>query len=376
MTESDTPAVADGGGVFVEPPFGSQVGLFVTYRCPIRCRHCMVEAGPQRTEEVDLEEALGWIDEIAAYRQGHVTSIAFTGGEPFLCWEKLRVLGAAAVDRGLKCSVITNAYWANSTTRTRDLLTELGPAAISLSTDEFHLAHIPLKNLRRVFDECMHLGIRCDLTIAYNDHSPLTTSRLVDRLLEFAPRSSIRMTRVFPAGRGRDVASFASGNTPREPASARPCLFASVPYILPDGLVRPCVGPIVTLVRGSSPVELGSLRESSFETILNDAFENPVLQGLRLWGPRFLHELVERKGPRHRLPAAYHTDCPCEACLTLMSDPVISSFLRDSTRSSELRSGVATVRARRLDEPVPELQKQTACDSACVQRPRRGSPVK
>ena len=191
MTEADALSFSEDGGVFVEPPFGSQIGLFVTYRCPIRCRHCMVEAGPQRTEEVDLEEALGWIHEIASYWKGHVKSIAFTGGEPFLCWKKLRVLAAAAVDRGLKCSVITNAYWANSTTRTRDLLTELSPKAISISTDEFHVAHIPLKNLRRVFDECMRLGIRCDLTVAYNNHSPLTTSKLVARLLEFAPRSAI-----------------------------------------------------------------------------------------------------------------------------------------------------------------------------------------
>lgn len=354
MNESGAPTLADGGGVFVEPPFGSQIGLFVTYRCTIRCRHCMVEAGPKRTEEVDLEEALGWIHEIASYRHGYVTSIAFTGGEPFLCWEKLRVLGAAAVDHGLTCSVITNAYWANSTKRTRDLLTELSPTAISLSTDEFHVAHIPLENLRRVFDECMRLGIRCDLTIAYNDHSPLSTSKLVTRLLEFAPRSAIRMTRVFPAGRGRDISSFASGDPPREPASARPCLFASVPYILPDGLVRPCVGPIVTLLRGASPMDLGSLRESSFEMILNDAFENPILQGLRLWGPRFLHELVERKGPRHRLPPAYHTNCPCETCQALLSDPLISSFLRDWTRSSELRSGVTAARVRLLDESIPE----------------------
>jgi organic radical activating enzyme len=357
MTESNVTALVDGDGVFVEPPFGSQIGLFITYRCPIRCRHCMVEAGPKRTEEVDLDEALDWIHQIASYRQGHVTSIAFTGGEPFICWDKLRVLGAAAVDRGLKCSVITNAYWANATKRTRQLLTELKPAAISLSTDEFHIAHIPLTHLRRVFEECMRLGIRCDLTIAYNEHSPLTTSKLLTQVLEFAPRSAIRMTRVFPVGRGRDISSFASG-IPHEPASARPCLFASVPYILPDGLVRPCVGPIVTLGRGSCPLDLGSLRESGFEQILNDAFENPILQGVRLWGPRFLHELVQHKGPRDRLPPAYHTSCPCETCLKLMTDPVISRFLRDCTHSAELSSGVARARARRLDEPVPEPRKR------------------
>lgn len=358
MTKSDAVTLADNSGVFVEPPFSSQVGLFVTYRCPIRCRHCMVNAGPKRSEEVDLKEALGWIHQIASYKHGHVTSIGFTGGEPFLCWDKLRELGAAAVDHGLSCSVATNAYWADSTSKTRDVLTKLSPAAISLSTDEFHIAHIPMENVRRVFEESMRLGIKCDLTIAYSDHSPVTTFQLIARLVEFAPRSAIRITRVFPVGRGRSISSFGSGYAPREQASARPCLFASVPYILPNGLVRPCVGPIITLERGAGPMDLGSLRESSFEAIMNDAFENPMLQGLRLWGPRFLHELVELKGPRHRLSPAYNSSCPCEACLTLMSDPMISRFLRDYTQSSELRTSVAMARARRLDEPASEFQKQ------------------
>lgn len=340
--------------MLTEPAFASQIGLFLTYRCPIRCRHCMVNAGPHRTEEVDLAEGLFWVEEIAAYRGGYVTSIGFTGGEPFACWDKLRVLGKAAAEMGLACSVITNAYWANTAERTRRMLEELAPTDVSVSTDEFHAEFIPLENIGRVFDECLALGIRCDLTVAFNQRSPSVTWRLLDRLLTFAPRSAMRLTKVFPAGRGREISSFSEQERPIEPASSRPCLFASVPYILPDGQVRPCVGPIITLPSKGNPLSLGSLREANLEEILDASFENPILQGVRLWGPGFLHALVERNGPNHRLPRAYNTNCPCEVCLTLLSDPEICHFLLEAVVSAELTAGVSRARAKDLNEAGPE----------------------
>jgi len=48
--------------------FLSTVGLMMTYRCQVACPHCVVEAGPHRTEEVDLAEAKDWAEQIAGYR--------------------------------------------------------------------------------------------------------------------------------------------------------------------------------------------------------------------------------------------------------------------------------------------------------------------
>ena len=70
-------------GIPLELPFLKSIGLAMTFRCPISCAHCIVRAGPQREEEMSLEEAFEWIRQIACYRNGHIKMLSLTGGEPF-----------------------------------------------------------------------------------------------------------------------------------------------------------------------------------------------------------------------------------------------------------------------------------------------------
>lgn len=51
----------------------------LTYKCTIACPHCIVEAGPHRKEEMRLDEALDWIKQAKAYRNGHIIGLALTG---------------------------------------------------------------------------------------------------------------------------------------------------------------------------------------------------------------------------------------------------------------------------------------------------------
>jgi len=67
----------------VDPPFMRNVGLLLTYHCPVSCAHCILRAGPDRHEEMSLEDARDWIHQIAAYRNGYVIVLSLTGGEPF-----------------------------------------------------------------------------------------------------------------------------------------------------------------------------------------------------------------------------------------------------------------------------------------------------
>jgi hypothetical protein len=53
----------------------------MTFKCQVACPHCIIEAGPQRSEEMTLTDTFNWIRQIAAYRQGHIRSLALTGGE-------------------------------------------------------------------------------------------------------------------------------------------------------------------------------------------------------------------------------------------------------------------------------------------------------
>ncbi len=75
-----------------ELPFLSNIGLMVTYRCSVACPHCVVDAGPHRTEEMSLEDACAWIDQASRYRRHSIKGLALTGGEPFFNLPKLQSL--------------------------------------------------------------------------------------------------------------------------------------------------------------------------------------------------------------------------------------------------------------------------------------------
>ena len=335
---------------FVEPPFISQVGLFLTYRCTIKCSHCMVCAGPERTEEMELGEAMDWLHQIAAYENGHIKSIGFTGGEPFYSRNKLFSLAQASRKLGLTYTVATNAYWASSKNKAIELLSELQPSDISISADIYHEVHIPLNRVENAYQACEHLGIGCDITLAYSRSSMDVTRSLVQRLLQFAPSNAIRTTGVFPSGRGEHQADFSDGSPRKEPPSDIPCLFATVPYILPNGDVIPCIGPMINITRDKNPLYLGSLRENKLAYILDNSKKNPVLHGLRIWGPKFWHMLIDEHNKKANPINNYYTNCPCEACVTLLSDKNTREFLYLASQSENLASYIKSARHNLLRE--------------------------
>lgn len=343
-------ATSSDNNEFVEPPFLSQVGVFMTFRCTICCRHCMVSAGPHRKEEVDLDEAIGWVHQIGVYANGHTKSIGFTGGEPLCTWDKLLILAHTARQLGITYTVMTNGFWAKSKQKARVLLAQLQPSDVSISTDVYHAEYIPIENVARVFEACQDLHIRCDITLAYDPNVLEQTRSLVQQILSFAPRESIRTSRVFPSGRGESQDDFCDGSAMDKPPCGIPCLFATVPYILPNGDIIACAGPIINLPRENNPLFLGSLREKSLAEIFYESQRNPILHGLRIWGPQFWHRLVEAHGPKSSLPEGYYTDCPCEGCIALLKDPVISGFLSKAVLSQELRSYVSWARQTLLRE--------------------------
>jgi uncharacterized Fe-S cluster-containing radical SAM superfamily protein len=77
--------------------------------CNITCRNCYIESSPRHARLVYLDhaEVLAYLDEIA--RDGWGTQeIGFTGGEPFLNPDLLRMM-ADCLSRGFRVLVLTNA---------------------------------------------------------------------------------------------------------------------------------------------------------------------------------------------------------------------------------------------------------------------------
>ena len=86
----------------------------LTYKCTTACPHCIVKAGPARTEEIRIEDAVNWVEKAATYRAGHIKGLALTGGEPFYNLDLLQRISDFGDKLGMVVSVVSNAFWATS----------------------------------------------------------------------------------------------------------------------------------------------------------------------------------------------------------------------------------------------------------------------
>ena len=108
-----------------EMPYLRNIGLIVTYKCQVACPHCILEAGPNRKEQIQLNEAFNWIEQIANYRNGYIKVLSLTGGEPFYNLKKLATISSFGEQHGLLVSAVTNAFWASSPKKAVNTLKDL-----------------------------------------------------------------------------------------------------------------------------------------------------------------------------------------------------------------------------------------------------------
>src|SRR5262249_51878420 len=88
------------------------LGLYLTNRCNIQCRHCGVMSGPRERGRLPIQAIVAQIPALAA--DGAVKALHVSGGEPFLYQDDLCALAAAAKAHGLAFGVNTNGFWARS----------------------------------------------------------------------------------------------------------------------------------------------------------------------------------------------------------------------------------------------------------------------
>ena len=87
-----------------------------TNKCTAQCGHCCVEAGPQRTEKLSPELIKPVLPEFYDYG---IRDICFSGGEPLLFIDELEEISEEIKKIGFRQTVMTNAFWANSSAKAR-----------------------------------------------------------------------------------------------------------------------------------------------------------------------------------------------------------------------------------------------------------------
>lgn len=332
-----------------DPPFLRNVGLLLTYHCQASCAHCILRAGPDRHEEVSLEDARDWIRQIAAYRKGCVYVLSLTGGEPFSNLKLLRAVMEIAAENKLYISVVTNGFWATERNRAKELLQSLPEICfLSISTDLYHQKFVPFENVKNAMWAAKECGIPFYVSVVADNIADPDYQQVYNELLKLTDPKNIRTGITFPVGRAADIKDDLRYSLSSEPcpevcqASASPCIF-------PDGRVYGCIGPLLEL-QEQQPLYLGNLREHSVAEIFDHSETNAVLHALRLWGPARFFSWLQEAGMGDHLPTVFVSGSNCQACYTILSDPTVREWLHQLEQNTEFRQMVAYGRLYHLKE--------------------------
>jgi MoaA/NifB/PqqE/SkfB family radical SAM enzyme len=333
----------------LEMPFLRNIGLLMTYKCQVMCPHCILEAGPHRTEEAGLADAWEWIQQVAEYNNGYIKVLSLTGGEPFFNLDNLKAISSFAEDCGLMVSAVTNAFWASTPEKAIGLLQQLSAIKmLSISCDVYHQRHIPFERVQNAILAAQECNIPYTVAVCTDNYEDREYQLLLQKLTNITPKEKILTAITFPAGRALksgDILNYQTTNTP--PISA--CSAGSSPIIFPDGRIIACIGPVIDLA-SSHPLMLGNLRNESLQSILDRAQVNPILHAIRLWGPRKLIAMAEEAGLGQYLPQTYIEGSVCHACYGLMASEKLVEFLNKLALDFEFQRKVAYARLYYLEE--------------------------
>lgn len=320
------------------------VAVMVTRRCNMSCAHCSVESSSKVRAQPGEAELERYVRQIA---DSGARAVLFTGGEPMLREKLVMRLMSVAKKRGLACAITTNGFWGRSlpaARRTLEALCRAGLSFFTLSYDRFHAAFQgpePGQNILRAAEE---LGVPMNLNV-----TRVANDSEIDELIrpfEMSRHAKVRLYDVQPVGRALDLPS-----TSLRSEAIGACEGARLPTITDDGRVIACAGPSY-FQPASSPLVLGSLRESTVGTLLEKHRNDPILQTIRIFGPSRLREELSATPGFEDFPWRSSYAGLCDLCLHINSNAEAAHALRsrlsqpklvaERTARSRVMQGVAS----------------------------------
>ena len=112
----------------------------ITWRCDLRCDHCLVDGGVAVKDELDTGEALDLVDQIADLG---VSVVSLTGGEPLLR-EDWREIASRVRERSMVLRFAANGHLVKGAVL--DDLVELGVEAFAVSVDGLQATHDSMRH--------------------------------------------------------------------------------------------------------------------------------------------------------------------------------------------------------------------------------------
>lgn len=148
---------------------GNQAGLLLlhlTWGCNAKCRHCVFECGPEKLllsltrEEIRVA--------IRTAREHGILVMGLTGGEPTMAMDMVEFALEEGARSGMrKLHMTTNAFWATTPAKAREVLTrlvDLGLRHILVSYDHYHAEFVPTGHVLNACEQAQRLGLKIQIS--------------------------------------------------------------------------------------------------------------------------------------------------------------------------------------------------------------------
>ncbi len=303
------------------------MALIVTYRCNAKCRSCSNMSGPRRKERMPLDEMLNYIDQGAD--TGTITTVTFTGGEPFLLYEDLLVATRHARGRGLQTRCLTNGFWGAepNALEIAQRFQEAGLDMLVISYDDYHAEFVEPGAIREAYRAARQAGLPVLFYVVYERGSRITIENLPEVIGLEPGELNIQGRTLVPVGRSAGKVSedeLAYVDDYFEKSYEGPCPFVlHQPSFKPDGQVQACCGVTNEM---SNRLIIGQAREEHLITLLKRGQDDALLTWLELEGPHQVLKFAREHNPELKLPRRYSNIC--HAC-RYVYNPEVQAVLSD-----------------------------------------------
>jgi organic radical activating enzyme len=294
--------------------------LLFTFRCPLECKHCIVDSNPRRSEGLKTNLVLQLIDEAATLG---IQTIGFTGGDPFVRQADLRRFVARVAEHGMQAVIVTSAFWANSL---EQALRTLEPFSsiymLGISTDTHHREYTSINKIRNVIRAAKRVEInRIELQITYLDSADIDA--VINILGDDASGIIIRKQKLWPVGQAASlILGHEDALIPVDDLDLQ-CPMGA-PVITPDGKMKGCCSSLLNL-NDANPIILGDVLHDGLANVIAQTLVHPYYVFLKTFGLGPIVEMVKR-GPKSALMKRAYTDV-CHLCHDVHANQGLQEYL-------------------------------------------------
>lgn len=303
----------------------SKLAIAITDRCSAACDMCCFGCSPEGKHI--LSNAL-MKDVIRQARDlKGMNAVGFTGGEPFMVFDRLLECAAYAKSLDFPVTVNTNGFWARNESKAREqlkALKEAGVVLLSFSADRYHQQYVPIEDLKAALRLTLEAGMKTDISVLEGVGSD-DIVRMTEALRPEIYQTSLINHPMLPVGKALETMKPGDFIRHFETKEAK-CPFVGMVQINFDGNYYMCCSQFC---RDIPRINLGDAAEVKLADLERRILADDYLYVMLRRGLAWFVDRAREQG--FEIPD--YLCSPCHCCYYVFRNPELQERIRDQVEA-------------------------------------------